>query len=403
MPLTDVQIRAAKPRWKPYKLFDERGLFLLVKPNGARLWRFKYAHAGREKLISLGEFRDVPLKRAREKRDEARRLVADGIDPSAQRQAARASQADTLALIAEEFFARQSKKLAERTVDRDLRRLRTFVLPTLGRMPIRTIAAADLLAVLRRIEARGTHETAHRTRSAISRVMRYAIATGRAERDITVDLRGALVPVTTTNFAAITEPRRIAELLRAIDGYVGQPATAYALRLAPLVFVRPGELRGAEWSEFNLEAREPEWRIRAERMKMGEEHVVPLSSQAVALLRDLRALTGDGRFLFPGLRTNSRPISNNTLNAGLRRIGFAQDEHTAHGFRSMASTRLNEMGFAPDVIELQLAHAERDEVRRAYNRATRLAERRKMMQTWADYLDGLKAGANVVALKRAAG
>jgi integrase len=402
MPLTDVQIRAAKPREKPYKLFDERGLFLLVKPSGARLWRFKYVHAGREKLISLGDFRDVPLKRAREKRDDARRLVADGVDPSAQRQAARSSQADTLSLIAEEFFARQTKKLAATTIDRDLQRLRAYVLPSLGRQPIRTISAPELLAALRRIEARGTYETAHRTRSAISRVMRYAIATGRAERDITVDLRGALTPVTKTNFPAITEPKRIAELLRAIDGYVGQPSTAYALKIAPLLFVRPGELRGAEWREFDLDAKEPEWRIPGDRMKMGEEHVVPLSSQAVAILRELRALTGDGRYLFPGLRTSARPISNNTLNAALRRIGFAQTEHTAHGFRSMASTRLNEMGFPPDVIELQLAHAERDEVRRAYNRASRLAERRKMMQRWADYLDGLKAGAKVVSIRRQA-
>jgi integrase len=275
MPLTDVQIRAAKSREKPYKLFDE------LKPSGARLWRFKYVHAGREKLISLGDFRDVPLKRAREKRDEARRLVADGIDPSAQSQSARASQADMLTLIAKEFFGRQAKKLAAKTVDRDLQRLRTYVLPSLGRQPIRTISAPELLAVLRRIEARGTYETAHRTRSAISRVMRYAIATGRAERDITTDLRGALTPVTKTNFPSITEPKRIAELLRAIDGYVGQPSTAYALKLAPLLFVRPGELRGAEWREFDLDAKEPEGRIPGERMKMGEEHVVPLSQQVV--------------------------------------------------------------------------------------------------------------------------
>jgi integrase len=402
MPLTDIEIRAAKPKQKPYKLFDERGLFLLVKPNGVRLWRFKYVLAGREKLISLGDYRDVPLRRARKKRDEARRLVADGIDPSAKRQEARASQADTLTLIAEEFFERQSKKLAAKTVDRDLWRLRKYVLPSLGRRPIRTIAAPELLAVLRRIEARGTYETAHRTRSAVSRVMRYAIATGRAERDITADLRGALTPVTVTNFPAITEPKRIAELLRAIGGYVGQPSTAYALKLAPLLFVRPGELRGAEWREFDLEAKEPEWRIPAERMKMGEEHVVPLCRQAVEILRELHALTGDGRYLFPGLRTNARPISNNTLNAALRRIGFAQSEHTAHGFRSMASTRLNEMGFPPDVIELQLAHAERNAVRAAYNRASRLPERRKMMQEWADYLERLRMGAEVVPIKRSA-
>jgi integrase len=398
MPLTDVTIRAAKPKEKAYKLFDERGLFLLVKPNGARLWRFKYSHGGREKLISLGDYQDVTLKRARDKRDEARRLLADGVDPSAQRQEQRAALGDTLTGIAEEFFERQAKKLAATTVDKDLQRLRTYILPSLGRRPIRSITAPELLLALRRIEARGTHETAHRTRSAVGRVMRYAIATGRAERDVAADLRGALTPVTETHHAAVTEPKRIAELLRAIDGYVGQPATAYALKLAPLVFVRPGELRGAEWSEFDLEAKEPEWRIRAERMKMGQEHIVPLSTQAVELLRDLHALTGDGLYLFPGLRSASRPISNNTLNAALRRIGFSQDEHTAHGFRSMASTRLNEMGFPPDVIELQLAHAERDEVRRAYNRATRLAERRRMMQAWADYLDELKAGAKVIPL-----
>jgi integrase len=402
MPLTDIEIRAAKPKQKPYKLFDERGLFLLVKPSGVRLWRFKYVVAGREKLISLGDYRDVPLRRAREKRDEARRLVADGIDPSAKRQEARASQADTLTLLAEEFFERQAKKLAAKTVDRDLWRLRKYVLPSLGRRPIRTIAAPELLAVLRRIEARGTFETAHRTRSAVSRVLRYAIATGRAERDITTDLRGALTPVTTTNFPGITEPKRIAELLRAIGGYVGQPSTAFALKLAPLLFVRPGELRGAEWREFDLDVKEPEWRIPGERMKMGEEHVVPLCWQAVEILRELHTLTGDGRYLFPGLRTGARPISNNTLNAALRRIGFAQTEHTAHGFRSMASTRLNEMGFPPDIIELQLAHAERNTVRAAYNRASRLPERRKMMQQWGDYLERLRTGADVVPIKRSA-
>jgi len=403
MPLTDLRIRSAKPSQKPYKLFDERGLYLLVKPNGARLWRFKYVYAGREKLLSFGDYRDVPLRAARDKRDDARKLLAEGVDPSTHRQAARAAQGDTLAALTDEFFARQATKLSATTVEKDLSRLRTYVLPSLGRRPIGSITAPELLAVLRRIESRGTFETAHRTRAAISRVMRYAIATGRAERDPTADLRGALTPVAKANFPAIIEPKRIGELLRAIDGYVGQPSTAYALRLAPYVFVRPGELRGAEWAEFDLDAREPVWRIPGARMKMGEEHIVPLSRQAVAILRDLHALTGDGRYLFPGLRTPSRPISNNTLNAALRRLGIAQDEHTAHGFRSMASTRLNEMGWPPDVIELQLAHKERNKVRAAYNRAERLEERRQMMQAWADYLDALKAGAKVVPLRRRSG
>jgi integrase len=260
--------------------------------------------------------------------------------------------------------------------------------PSLGTMPIIDIKAPDLLAVLRRIESRGTHETAHRVRALFGRVARYAIATGRAERDISADLRGALVPVATRNFPAITEPRRIGELLRAIDGYVGHAPTEYALKLAPLLFVRPGELRRAKWKEFDLGG--AEWRIPAERMKMGREHVVPLATQAVTLLRSLREITGAAEYVFPSLRAPSRPISDNTLNAALRRLGFAQDEMTAHGFRSMASTRLNEMGFAGDVIELQLAHMERDEIRAAYNRATRMAERKTMMQTWADYLDGLR-------------
>jgi integrase len=257
-----------------------------------------------------------------------------------------------------------------------------------------------LLSVLRKIEGRGTHETAHRAKQHCGRVFRFAVATSRAERDITADLRGALAPVSSRHRAALTEPARIGELLRAIETYQGQPITAYALKLAPLVFVRPGELRAAEWSEFDLEA--SEWRIPAARMKMREPHIVPLSSQAVLILRDLQPLSGAGRYVFPSLRTPSRPMSNNTVNAALRRLGYSKDEMTGHGFRALASTCLNEQGWHPDLIELQLAHAERNKVRAAYNRAQRLSERRKMMQAWSDYLDRLRTGAEVVPIKRTA-
>jgi integrase len=397
--LSEPQIRAAKAKEKPYKLFDERGLFLLVSTTGARLWRLKYRHGGVEKLLALGAYPDVSLKRAREKRDEARTRVADGVDPSAERRAQRTAQADSLEAVAREWLAKQ-RHLAVGTLKRDRDRLENYILPYLGKRPVSAVSAPELLAALRRIESRGTHETAHRTRAVVGRVLRYAIATGRAERDVSADIRGALTPVAVRNFPAITEPRRIGELLRAIDGYAGQPATAYALKLAPLVFVRPGELRAAEWSEFDLDA--AMWRIPAARMKLRREHLVPLSRQAIALLRELEPITGSGKYLFPSLRTESRPISDNTLNAALRRLGFEKDEMVAHGFRSIASTCLNEQGFNADVIELQLAHAERDEVRGAYNRAQRMADRKQMMQAWADYLDGLRAGANVVPLKRSA-
>lgn len=388
LPLTDAAIRAALKLPVRRKLSDSGGMYLLIDPPRAPGWRLKYRIAGREKLLSLGIYTDVPLKRAREKRDEARRLIADGLDPSAERKAAKAAGADTFRVIADDWIGRQAKILAAETISIMRSRLETTLYPAFGSRPITDIKAVDLLGVLRRLEERGTHETAHRVRALYGRVARFAIATGKGERDISADLRGALTPVVTEHFAAITEPRRIGELLRAIDNYAGQPSTEYALKLAPLLFVRPGELRGAEWAEFDFKA--AEWRIPAERMKMGEEHLVPLAKQAVALLRRLEAMTGDGKLLFPGLRTPARPISDNTLNAALRRLGFSQDEMTAHGFRSMASTRLNEMDFPPDIIELQLAHAEKNETRSAYNRAKRLPERRKMMQAWADYLDTLR-------------
>ena len=275
-----------------------------------------------------------------------------------------------------------------KTVARMTKRFEAFVFPALGSRPIRRITAPELLIVLRRIEARGTHETAHRVRAACSRVFRYAVATGRAERDVAADLIGALVPVESRNFAAITDPAEVAGLLRAIDGYQGELVTQFALKLSPLVFVRPGELRKAEWSQVDFAA--ALWRIPWSRMKMGEQHLVPLSRQVLTLLEDLKTITGNGRFLFPSLRSAERPISDNMVNAGLRRLGYSSDEMTGHGFRTMASTLLNELGWNPDAIERQLAHDERDESRASYNHAQYMDERRRMMQAWSDYLETLR-------------
>lgn len=393
--LTDRSLKAAIKRasqaGKPQKIFDAKGLYLLVSPPSSPGWRLKfYFPAGREKLMSLGTYPEVTLKRAREKRDEAKRQLSDGIDPSALRKQEKHANVHTFEAVAREWLDKQEKRLAAATLVRDRSRLETFVYPVLGAKPIGKVTTAELLACLRTMEAKGIHESALRTRSLCGRIFRYAIATSRAEHDVAADLKGALTAPTTKNFAAITDPKRIGELLRAIDGYFGQPATAAALRLAPLVFVRPGELRAAEWSEFRLEGKEPEWRIPAARMKMGEQHIVPLSRQAVAVVKELQPITGEGRYLFPSLRAPDRCMSNNTVNAALRRLGYDNTEIVGHGFRAMASTLLNEQGWHPDLIELQLAHAERNKVRAAYNRAERLAERRTMMQAWADYLDRLK-------------
>lgn len=396
--LTEARIRAAKPKEKPYKLSDGRGLHLMVTPPGGRLWRMRYRHAGHESMIGLGAYPDVTLKSARERCDEARKLLASGGDPAAVRRAARLGRANTFEGIAREWLAKQ--RFAPTTLEKAEWTFRDLLFPFLGSRPITELTASEILQVVRRLEARGKHETAHRTKQRVSQVLRYAIATGRADRDPTADLRGALAPIVVTSRAALTDPARVGELMRAIDGYIGHPVTHAALRLAPLVFVRPGELRAAEWSEFDLDAKEPTWRIPGQRMKMGEPHLVPLSTQAVAVLRELGPLTGSGRYVFPSLRTPSRPISENTLGAALRRLGYSTEEMTAHGFRAMASTLLNEQGFPPDVIELQLAHAERNKVRAAYNRAQRVTERRNMMQAWANYLDGLKKGNNVVPLRR---
>jgi integrase len=309
--LSEIRVRNAKPRDRAYKLFDERGLYLLVMPSGGRLWRLKYRMYGREKLISLGAYPDVALSRARERRDEARKLIVEGIDPSAERQERKTALRDTFEGVAEEWLTLQSKSLAPETISILGARLHSALYPYLGSRPISTITARELLAALRRIEARSRHETAHRVRALAGRVMRYAVATGRAQHDVAADLKDALAPVKSKNFASVIDPVRVGELMRAIDGYVGHPVTALALKLAPLLFVRPGELRQTEWSEFDLEG--AEWRIPAARMKMGELHVVPLARQSISLLEDLQPFARGGHYVFPSLRSRDRPMSNNTL------------------------------------------------------------------------------------------
>lgn len=400
--LTPSAVANAKPQEKPYKLTDERGLYLLVRPSGARWWRFDYRRpdTGKRNTLSLGTFPEVSLKRARERREEARALLADGIDPGQQRQAEREARADTFAAVAADWLERQRASMTTGTVEKAQWQL--SLVPDLAPRPVSELTAPEVLRALRKIEAKGTHDTVHRVKQRIGQVMRYAITVGLAERDPTADLRGALAPVVTTPRAAVTDPAAVADLLRALDAYTGQPATAAALRLAPLLFVRPGNLRAMEWAELDLDA--AQWRIPAGKMKMREAHIVPLAAQAVAILRELQPLSSRSRYVFPSLRSADRPMSENTINAALRRLGFDKETMTGHGFRAMASTRLNELGWSPDVIERQLAHAERNKVRAAYNRAQYLDERTRMMQAWADYLDGLRAGTgNVVAIKRAGG
>jgi integrase len=402
MALTDVQVRNAKPGPKRRRLWDGHGLYLEIPPSGSKRWRFKYRFpkGGKEKLLSLGIYPAVSLKQAREKREEAKELLATGIDPSAHRQALKQAAARTYAeraansfeVVAREWFARYSGSWVESHASRILRRFERDLFPWIGSRPVAEITPPELLASLRRIEDRGAVETAHRAKSDCGQVFRYAIATGRAERDPSQDLRGALPPAIPSHHPSITDPAALGALLRAIDGYDGYLVTKCALRLAPLLFVRPGELRHAFWAEIHLAA--GEWRIPAAKMKAREMHLVPLARQALGILSELHPLTGSGPYVFPSVRSSSRPMSENTVNGALRRLGYGKDEMTGHGFRSIASTLLNEQGWHRDAIERQLAHAERNGVRAAYNYAEHLPERRKMMQAWADYLDQLKAGAS---------
>ena len=399
MPLTDTTIKNAKPGVKPIKLSDERGMFLLVTPKGGKWWRLKYRFDGKEKLLSLGVYPDVGLKDARVRREEARKLLADGIDPGANRKAVKASgelrAANSFEVVAREWYDKFASSWVPDHGNRIIRRLERDVFPWIGAKPVADVTAPDLLDVVRRIESRGAIETAHRTLSNCGQVFRYAIVTGRAVRDPSPDLRGALSPTKGEHFAAVTEPMQVAELLRTLDGYEGTFTVACALRLAPLVFVRPGELRNAEWSCIDLDA--AEWRYTVTKTK--SQHIVPLSTQAVEILREIQPLTGASRYVFPGARTNGRPMSDNAILAAMRRMGIAKDEMSGHGFRAMARTILDEvLGVRPDLIEHQLAHAVKDPNGRAYNRTAHLPERRKMMQQWADYLDTLKAGATVIPL-----
>jgi len=402
--LTDTALRNAKPGTKAVKLFDSGGLYLEVAPAGGKWWRLKYRHGGKEKRISLGVYPDVSLKDARERRDAARKLLANGIDPSKTRQEEKAeiaADAMTFEKVAREWFSKFKENWTPGHADRTMRRFEMDVFPWIGARPIRDILAPELLTTIRRIESRGAIETAHRTMQNCGQVFRYAVASGHADRDISGDLRGALPPSKEKHHASVTDPKDVASLLRTIETYQGSFVTMSALRLAPMLFVRPGELRHAEWSEIDLD--KAEWRIPAAKMKMREQHIVPLSRQAVAILRELHPLTGAGRYVFPSVRTSARPMSENTVNAALRRLGYTKDEMTGHGFRSMASTLLNEMGWNRDAIERQLAHAERNSIRAAYNFAEFLPERRRMMQAWADHLDALKAGAKVTPLHAATG
>jgi integrase len=400
--LSPSAVQNAKPKQKPYKLTDERGMYLLVKPDGARWWRIDYRRpaSGKRNTLSLGTFPDVSLKMARQRRDDARTLLADGIDPGDKRKAEKTADADSFEAVAREWFAKHKPHWAESHSSKVIRRLERDMFPWIGAKPVASLKPLDVLSVLRRIESRSV-ETAHRMQQVSGQVFRYAVATGRADADVTRDLRGSLTPWKPGVFAAITEPERVGELLRAIDAFTGTFPTACALKIAPLVFVRPGELRHAEWTEFDLDA--AEWNIPALKMKMRTPHLVPLSSQVIEILRELWELTGSGRYLFPGARDRKKPLSNMTLNAALRRMGFDQDTMTTHGFRAMARTILDEqLGYRTEYIEHQLAHAVKDANGRSYNRTSFLPERRKMMQGWADYLDTLKLASNVVSLKRKA-
>jgi integrase len=403
MALTDTQIRKAKPTEKTQRLFDGGGLYLEISPKGGKWWRLKYRFGGKEKRLSLGVYPDISLKEARERRDDARKLLANEIDPSENRKAVKAAKVEragnSFEVVAREWYAKHSPNWSANHGDRIIRRLERDIFPWLGGKPIAEISAPQLLEAIRRIEQRGALETAHRALGNCGQVFRYAVATGRAERDPSGDLRGALPPVKGTHFASVTDPTKVAGVLRALDSYEGTLTVRCALRLAPLVFVRPGELRHAKWADIDLEA--AEWRYTV--TKTDTQHIVPLSRQAIEILTELHPLTGRGHYVFPGARSAARPMSDNAILAAMRRMGIGKDEMSGHGFRAMARTILDEvLGFRPDYIEHQLAHAVRDPNGRAYNRTAHLPERRKMMQDWADYLDKLKAGAEIVPINQRA-
>jgi len=399
MALTALAIKSAKSRAKPYKLADSDGLYLLVTPSGGRCWRMNYRHLGKQKTLAFGTWPDISLADARERRDAARKVLARGDDPAEQikldRIAATVAASNSFKAVADEWLTKAEKEGRSAVTMKKLRWLLDFINESIGKRPIAAISAQELLIMLRKMEGKGKYETAKRLRSTCSQVFRYAIATARAERDVAADLRGALIAPKPVHRAAITGPEEAGGLLRAIEAFEGHPNTKAALRLLPHVFVRPGELRHAEWSDFDFE--KALWTIPPHKTKMRRAHTVPLSHQALAILKTIEHDAEYSRFLFPSLRSVDRPMSENTINAALRRMGFAQNEMTGHGFRAMAATLLNEMGlWHPDAIERQLAHCDNNAVRRAYARGEYWNERVKMMQHWSDHLDFLRDGAKVL-------
>jgi integrase len=407
LPLSDIQVKNAKPDSKNYKLADGKGLYLLVTATGGKLWRFNYRFTDKNKTLALGSYPEVTLAEARKRRNDARQLVANDVDPSESKKQLRAesaeSAANTVELVAGQWLKQQDGVLSPVTVNMIERRLKNDVYPAIGKAPFSELKAKDILTkVLRPIEIRGTLETAHRVRGVISQIMRYGVASGLCERDVTTDLRGAIKAVQRKHHAAldkdgIPDALKVGALLRAIDGFDGSAVVKYALRLHPLVATRPGELRHAEWSEINMET--ATWSIPAGRMKMKAAHVVPLSPQAVDILRALYTLTGAGQYLFPSTRSTARPISDNTLNAALRRLGYSNEEFVSHGWRAVFRTLADEVLLARvDIIEAQLAHQVKDALGRAYNRTSFLKERRQLMVNWGKYLDQLKQGAKIIPL-----
>lgn len=403
--LNDKAVQAAKPG----KVADGDGLTLLVKENGTRLWWFRYRFGGKEKTLALGQYPVVSLKDARERAFEARKLLANGTDPMRARKESQmasieaAKSVETVETISREWFKKFSVQWVDSHGSKIIRRLERDLFPHIGKDEIKGVTPAALLAVLRRVEARGALDTAHRLHQNCGQIWRYAVATGRTERDITGDLKGALPPARETHLGAITEPSAIGALLRNIEEYKGSEVVRLALRFAPLTFVRPGELRQAKWAEFDLDKRL--WTIPPGKMKAKRTHIVPLSDQSLTLLEELKVVSAESEYLFPSPRSLTRCLSDVALLAALRRMGYEKNEMTAHGFRALASTNLEQLGYDVRLIELQLAHADQDQVRAAYKREThllRIDERKQMMQKWADYLDGLRTGAEVVPFRKTA-
>ena len=406
MALTDTFVKNVKPTGNAAgeKHTDGHGMYLHVKSMG-KYWRMAYRYMGKQKTLALGVYPAVSLAEARRRRDKAREQLAKDIDPGTAKREDKQAKADlaanTFELVARTWLKKTVAKRKEVTQKRITTLLEQDVFPFIGKMPIHTVGPRDVLEkVVRKVEARGSIDTSHRAKQICGQIFRYAVAVGLAERDVTSDLRGALAEIPKSHFSAITEPKQAGDLMRSIFGYTGHPCTVAALKLSPLVFVRPGELRTAEWVEIDLDG--AEWRIPAGKMKMKVDHIVPLSTQAVELLRSVHPITGHGKFVFPSLRTGERAMSDNTINAALRGLGYSKDVHTAHGFRAMARTILDEvLGERVDFIEHQLAHTVKDPNGRAYNRTAHLSARKEMMQRWADYLDKLRIGAEVIQFKAA--